>query len=72
MEIESLFDRGTLNDWREFVAAMRRDRTVAVEALRVCEYRDPDGAEGIARALVGHVHPALVLQPNAEDVRDPT
>lgn len=57
MAIESLFDRGTLEDWREFVRAMRRDPSIADRALCVCAYRAPDGAEGIARALIDHVYP---------------
>ena len=52
MAIESLFDRGQLEDWREFAAALRTDAALAQRTLRVCDYRKPDGAEGIARALM--------------------
>lgn len=59
MAIESLFDRGTLDDWREFADALRTDPGVAERALAVCSYREPDGSEGLARVLVEHFHPAV-------------
>lgn len=60
MAIESLFERGTLADWREFAGALRVDAAVAERALQVCEYREADGAEGIARALVAHFYPGAI------------
>ena len=58
MAIESLFDRGTLADWREFATALRSDRTLPDRVRRVCGYRQPDGAERIAMAIVDPM-PAL-------------
>lgn len=52
MAIESLFDRGQLQDWREYAAALRADPDLAGRTLRVCAYRKSDGAEGIAQALI--------------------
>ena len=52
MAIESLFDRSQLHDWREFAVALRADPDLAEQTLRVCGYRKPDGAEGIAQALI--------------------
>ncbi len=59
MAIESLFDRGTLDDWREFAQALRVDLGVAERALAVCSYREPDGSEGLARVLVEHFQPVM-------------
>jgi hypothetical protein len=55
MAIESLFDRGTLADWREFFTALQHDPKLAERALTVCRYREPDGAEQIALALIEHL-----------------
>jgi len=52
MAIESLFDRGTLSDWREFARDLKADPTLPERVRRVCAYRAPDGAEGIALALL--------------------
>lgn len=59
MAIESLFDRGDLDDWREFARALRHDAAVAERAVAVSRYREPDGAEGIALALVAHLQPGV-------------
>ena len=65
-----LYDRNATRDFVDFAALSNLLPDAAVEGLRVCEYREPDGAEGIARALVGHVHPDLVLPPGVERRRD--
>ena len=52
MAIESLFDRGTLQDWREFSAAVQTDGHLVEQVRKVCQYRTPDGAERIAQALL--------------------
>jgi len=52
MAIESLFDRGALQDWREFAAALKADEDLAEQVRKVCQYRAPDGAERIAEALL--------------------
>ncbi|NDC36796.1 MAG: hypothetical protein EBZ48_01955 [Proteobacteria bacterium] len=62
--IESLFERGTLADWREFNRAMRDDRILAVRALEVSAYREADGSEGIARAFINQLYPDLI-QPES-------
>lgn len=63
MAIESLFDRGSLTDWQGFSASLRGDIAIAHRALRVTKYREPDGSEGIARALIAHYYPAFPLPP---------
>jgi hypothetical protein len=55
MAIESLFDRGNLDDWREFARALRADPQMAERVKRVCGYRPKDGSERIAMALVESV-----------------
>ena len=60
MAIESLFDRGNLDDWKEFARALRADPTIAERAIRVCQYREADGAEGIALAIIGSVCPSAL------------
>lgn len=52
MAIESLLDRGTLEDWREFARAIKRDPSLPARVRKVCDYRQPDGAERIALALL--------------------
>lgn len=59
MAIESLMERGNLADWREFAGALKADEAIAARAVEVCRYREADGSERIALALVEHFHPAL-------------
>jgi len=59
MAIESLFDRGTLDDWRELARALKTDRTLAERVRRVCAYREPDGAERIAEVLLEHAEESV-------------
>jgi hypothetical protein len=58
MAIESLFERGTLHDWREFSSALRADAHLATQVRKVCGYRRPDGAERIAEAILSVSHEA--------------
>jgi hypothetical protein len=37
MAIDSLFDRGTLPDWREFSQALRGNAQLAEETLQMCK-----------------------------------
>ncbi|HZL37764.1 MAG TPA: hypothetical protein VFC78_20775 [Tepidisphaeraceae bacterium] len=57
MAIESLFDRGTLQDWRELAAALKADPALVGEVRRVCAYRRPDGVERIAEAILPGAKP---------------
>lgn len=52
MAIESLFERGTLQDWRDFATALQADADLITEVRKVCGYRRPDGAERIAEAIL--------------------
>ncbi len=53
MAIESLFERGLLEDWREFARALKHDPSLRARVRKVCAYREPDGSERIALALMG-------------------
>jgi hypothetical protein len=60
MAIDSLFDRGTLPDWREFAQALKADDgTLAKEALFMAERHEDKGAAALARTLVKHFHPEV-------------
>ena len=59
MAIDSLFYRGDLADWQRFAHTLRGDPDLAARTLKVCNYREPDGSEGIALALIAHYFPAL-------------
>ena len=62
MAIDSLFDRGTLPDWREFAQVVRKDVELAKETLLMCERHSEQGAAELARVLVEHFHPELSLR----------
>ena len=59
MAIESLLERGALDDWREFGRAIRGDRAIAEAALRVCDGPVDEGSAALARTLVFHLYPEL-------------
>jgi hypothetical protein len=59
MAIDSLFERGTLHDWREFARALRNDAALARNALLMCERNSNPGSAALARTLVEHFHPQL-------------
>jgi len=60
MAIDSLFDRGTLPDWREFATALKNDDgTLAIEALFMCEHHEEKGSAALAKTLVEHFHPEI-------------
>jgi hypothetical protein len=59
MAIDSLFDRGKLEDWREFVRALKRDRELGERALRMAEGHEDTRSAALARVLVGVCWPEL-------------
>jgi hypothetical protein len=62
MAIDSLFDRGTLSDWKEFAQAVSVDPNLARETLLMAEQHAEQGAAELARVLVKHFHPDLSLR----------
>lgn len=56
MAIDSLFDRGKPEDWKEFALALRKDRQIALDALYMSEHHTEKGAAELARVLVRHFY----------------
>ena len=48
MAIDSLFDRGKLADWKEFVSVLSTDRELAEQTLAVCKYHKNTGSVELA------------------------
>jgi hypothetical protein len=59
MAIESLLERGELDDWREFARALRGDPHLARATLRACEGPVDPGAAELGRTIVFQLHPEL-------------
>lgn len=57
--IDSLFERGTRNDWEAFGRALGRDEKLARETLLVCKYHQNAESAALARVLV-----ELLFGPN--------
>jgi hypothetical protein len=57
--IDSALERGSLKDWQELFAAVRRSREVAALVLRVASARKREGASMLAKALVERLAPGL-------------
>jgi hypothetical protein len=53
MAIDSLFDDGELEDWKELGRALKNDPEIARNTLRVCSYHSEKGSVELARVLVG-------------------
>lgn len=70
MAIESLLERGTLSDWREFAAALRHDPALIEAALRVCEGPVDEGSAELARTLVFHLYPQRLHRVGQADPRE--
>lgn len=64
MAIDSLFSRGTIADWREFVRAMKSNPQLAVAALAMGRKHEDQGSAALARILVSRYHPHLVEAPD--------
>ena len=60
MAVESLFDRGELADWREFVGALKRDTELAKSALKLAEGHEDRGSASLVRILIARHHPSLI------------
>jgi hypothetical protein len=59
MAIDSLFERGTLHDWREFTQALKDDSALARNTLVMCERHSDKGSAALARTLIQHFHPDI-------------
>lgn len=56
MAIDSLFEDGTLPDWRAFYRALQNDKSLASETLFVCDHHSNAESAALARVLVKHFH----------------
>lgn len=61
MAIDSLFEDGTLPDWKEFFRAIQKDERLARETLDVCEYHQNIESATLAKTLVKYFFPALLI-----------
>lgn len=56
MAIDSLFEDGTLPDWREFSIALKSDVRLARDTLYVCDHHSNTESAALARVLVSHFY----------------
>lgn len=56
MSIDSLFEDGVIDDWREFAIALKQDRKLASETMKVVSYHQERGSSAFARVLVRHFY----------------
>jgi hypothetical protein len=59
MAIDSLFERGKLPDWKEFVAVLEKDKNLAEETLAVCKYHQNTESVKLALVFVEALYPHL-------------
>lgn len=50
--VDSILERGDIQDWRELFAVVRNNQEIAELVLRVANERDLGGASILAKALV--------------------
>lgn len=60
MAIDSLVDRGTLADWKEFVDMLRRGGEVARDAIYMCEHHANRDSAALAMVFLEEFYPELV------------
>ena len=54
MAIGSLFERGRLQDWREFTQALQNNEELARNTLLMCDRHPDERSSALARVLVEH------------------
>ena len=59
MALDSLFERGQLSDWKEFVSVLEKDKHLAEETLTVCSYHKNTGSAKLAFVLVEGIYPDI-------------
>ncbi|MFN7021533.1 MAG: hypothetical protein ACK4WH_09430 [Phycisphaerales bacterium] len=57
--IDSLLERGDLDDWRELFAAIGKDEELGRSVMRVAAQHDVPGASVLAMRLVTRIWPML-------------
>ncbi len=61
MAIDSLFERGKLPDWKEFVSVLGNDANVAKDALAVCRYHQNTDSVKLALVFLKDFYPEIDL-----------
>ncbi len=56
MAIDSLFERGDKRDWQEFASVLRDDKSVARDALFMCDHHANIESAALARVLIRHFY----------------
>ena len=56
MAIDSRFDRGKPEDWKEFASALKHDRQIALDAVYMSNHHVERGAAELALVLVRHFY----------------
>lgn len=59
MAIDSLFERGSLPDWKEFASVLSKDKHLAQETIAVCRYHKNSGSAKLAQVLVDNIYPDI-------------
>ncbi len=57
--IDSLFDRGKLPDWREFIARLKTDKTLAEKTLYMCQHHKNHDSAKLAMVFLEKFYPNL-------------
>lgn len=63
MAIDSLFERGKLPDWKEFVVVLAKDKALAQETVAVCRYHKNRASVNLAMVFVEQYYPDIALAP---------
>ncbi|MBL9000992.1 MAG: hypothetical protein JNK25_07645 [Phycisphaerae bacterium] len=71
MGIESLFERGSLADWREFYGALRTDEALARRSLDIARRHADRGSAMLAVSIIARLYPALGDEADAALRGDP-
>ena len=58
--IDSLFERGKLPDWKEFIDTLKKDENLAKETLYMCQYHDNRDSAKLAFVFLEEFYPDLV------------
>lgn len=56
MAIDSLFDRGKADDWKEFARVLQNNKRVATDAIYMSKHHAEIGSAELARFLVRHFY----------------
>lgn len=58
--IDSLFERGKLPDWKEFIDTLKKDENLAKETLYMCKHHNNQDSAKLAFVFLEEFYPDLV------------